>query len=69
LIDRELKWREPGTVSLNVGRTSEDTEPWRVGWNFSIILPKIYRAVLKDATLPEHGSCRHCDFKIITRGV
>ena len=59
LLGEELECREPGTVSKNVGRAAVDTDPWRVDWNFLIVLPKIYRAVLKDATLLAPGSCRH----------
>jgi len=58
-LTEELEWRELGTVSQNVGRIAEDTEPWRVDWNFLIILPKIHGVVLKDATLLAPGLCRH----------
>jgi len=55
LIDKVLGWREPGTCR----GFAEDTEPWRVDWNFLIILPRICRAVLKNATLLVPRLCRH----------
>ena len=68
MIGKKLQWRELGRVSWKVGRAL-GMDSQRAGWNFLIILPKIYRAVLKDAPFGCLGHVDIDNFKIMARGV